>query len=112
MLAALTVWAVLLVDVLSTGPWTRSFNYRLEAKAKSVGLVGRADSDVEEALGRASSIHVSPTGRTFNYWPLLGVPVSQFQVHCRRSHWHRVVRRLNELEELENRVGRFSRRFQ
>ncbi|MGV3620584.1 MAG: hypothetical protein ACO1OB_07190 [Archangium sp.] len=84
-LAAFIVWSVLAIDVKNAGPWTRSFNYRLEATAKAAGLIGRPESDVEVVLGSASYVYVHAGGRTFNYWPLPGLPSKQFQVHCREG---------------------------
>lgn len=46
--------AALIVLLVNVGPWTRGYNYRLEAKA----------AGLESILGRAD------------------VPLSKFQVHC------------------------------
>ncbi len=95
LLIALPVLA--LMDSLSVGPYTRYFNYSMYNKAMEAGLVGANEERVEQVLGKASycysgwtSTYIdsgkpTPHSRcitTYNFSPLMIMPMAKFQVHC------------------------------
>jgi hypothetical protein len=81
------------------GPYTRSFNNRLKAKAEQSHLVGGPSRRVAVVLGspdntKASWDVVGPDGTpvpgaefvvTYEYYPYPWVPFSKFQVHTTRD---------------------------
>ena len=78
--------ALLVVDALGHGPYSRWYNFRCQRLASQASLIGKPEGEIKQVLGEPDSIwdYEQPGGRTrtYNYAPSLAAS-GKFQVHCR-----------------------------